>query len=82
MMDRKTFDQYASESAVFEPEAAGDQITEALNGSEQSLYRHLQSQDKGRLEQEFIPRAVVHSSVQGWFSRAESTHIMDSPANG
>ena len=81
MMDRETFDQYAFDSAVIEAETAGDQMPQALNGSEQRLYQHLQSQDKGRLEQEFIPKAVVHSSVEGWFSSAESAYIADPPAN-
>ncbi|MCP4768608.1 MAG: hypothetical protein GY875_20390 [Gammaproteobacteria bacterium] len=70
MMDMETFGQNAPDSAVFEPETAGDQIPEELNSSEQSLYRYLLSQERGRLEQEFIPKTAVRSSIQNWFSRA------------
>ena len=69
MMDMETFAQNAPDSAVFEPETAGDQIPEELNSSEQSLYRYLLSQERGRLEQEFIPKMAVESSIQSWFSQ-------------
>jgi len=69
MMDMETFEQNAPDSAVFEPETAGDQIPEELNSSEQSLYRYLLSQERGRLEQEFIPQTTVQNSIQSWLSQ-------------
>lgn len=69
MMNMETFDQNAPGSAVTEPETAGDQIPEELNSSEQSLYRYLLSQERGRLEQEFIPKTAVQSSIKSWFSQ-------------
>jgi hypothetical protein len=69
MMDMETFAQHAPDSAVSEPETAGDQIPEELDSSEQSLYRYLLSQERGRLEQEFIPKTAVRSSIQSWFSQ-------------
>jgi hypothetical protein len=69
MMDMETFGQNAGDSAVVEPETAGDQAPEGLNSSEQSLYRYLLSQERGRLEQEFISKTVVRSSIQSWLSQ-------------
>lgn len=69
MMDMETFAQNAPDSAVSEPETAGDQIPKELNSPEQSLYRHLLSQERGRLEQEFIPKTAVQSSIKSWLSQ-------------
>ena len=70
MMDMETFGQNAPASAVFEPETAGDQIPEELNSSEQILYRYLLSLERGRLEQEFIPKTAIQNSILSWFSQA------------
>ncbi|HEX2656187.1 MAG TPA: Wadjet anti-phage system protein JetD domain-containing protein [Xanthobacteraceae bacterium] len=65
LMDRLTFDTHAS-LAVVEPLSAGDIPPDALDESERSLYLHLRYAEKGRLEQEFLPPAVVAERLTAW----------------
>jgi hypothetical protein len=59
LMDQSLFDCWASRFAVPEDSPAALEPPNALTPSEQALYRHLLAQPKGRLEQEFLPEAVV-----------------------
>lgn len=66
LMDRSLFDTYASERAVIEPVKAGDSAPEGLEDSEVKLYQHLSVQERGRLEQEYLPRDVVWAALMHW----------------
>ena len=41
-------------------------IPGALPPTQATLTAHLRTQDKGRLEQEFLPTDAVHHAVQAW----------------
>jgi hypothetical protein len=40
-----------------------------LDTSEAQLYQRLLSDKRGRLEQEFLPSAVVHRKLKEWIER-------------
>lgn len=62
LMDVGVFTEYA-ERAVVEPQQAGDIDLSALTTDESQLYRYLQQQERGRLEQEFIPLERVQAEL-------------------
>jgi len=66
LMDRATFERFAAESAVEEPQAAPAVVPPELTGSEAGLYHLLRQSDRGRLEQEFLPVKMVHRAVLNW----------------
>jgi len=59
MMDQTTFERYSGESAVIEPVHAQEQPPEGLTPAETALYQFLMQQEKGRLEQEYLPKNTV-----------------------
>lgn len=63
LMDQPLFDAHADTLAVSEPVNAGPTPPEGLMDSEQSFYRHLLDQAKGRIEQEFLPAALVAEAL-------------------
>lgn len=65
MMTREDFDAHQSAS-VPEPVIAGEEPPPELNSAEQSLYRHLVQQERGRLEQEFIEVATAREAILRW----------------
>lgn len=65
LMNLKLFNQY-SQFTVTEPVVASDETPDSLRADEQSLYRHLLSIDRGRLEQEFIPENIVKAALTSW----------------
>ena len=65
LMDRESFDAHAHR-AVAEPVHAKDLPLHALRPSEAELTQHLHTLGKGRLEQEFLPAAVVKHAVDKW----------------
>jgi len=62
MMRQEVFTDYA-DFAVHEPQRAGRFDLSSLMPSEQKLFKHLQQQEKSRLEQEFIPLERVHTEI-------------------
>ena len=64
LMDRTTFDGWASTSAVAEPVRARHEAPPGLSADEAELFDHLGTLAKGRLEQEFIPHATVAAVLQ------------------
>lgn len=64
LMTQEVFTDYA-DFAVHEPQRAGDFDQSHLTSSEQALLAHLQAQEQGRLEQEFIPLERVHAEITG-----------------
>ncbi|QNK31981.1 hypothetical protein HF675_20805 [Serratia sp. JUb9] len=66
LMNRELFDHYAEHSAVYEPITAQETPPEGLLHEEAEFYRYLIAQQRGRLEQEFIPVDVVLSALRDW----------------
>lgn len=67
LMDRATFSAHQP-LAVAEPVHAQGPASKALLPEEAALDAHLRTQDKGRLEQEFLPADAVHRAVSAWVS--------------
>ena len=65
MMTRELFDLYQA-AAVPESFPAGAQPPEELTCVEQEFYRRLLGLEKGRVEQEFIPRERVVAELEQW----------------
>jgi hypothetical protein len=65
LMDATTFSAH-QHLAVAEPVHAPEFACNTLQPDETALMGHLRSQDKGRLEQEFLPADAVHSAVCAW----------------
>jgi hypothetical protein len=58
-------DEYG-EMAVLESWPGPEAVPEGLTAVERELYGYLRGLGRGRLEQEFIPRARVEAVVRGW----------------
>ncbi|TVP77294.1 MAG: hypothetical protein EA353_10645 [Puniceicoccaceae bacterium] len=65
LMDSKTFASAANNKAVIEPEPA-PLPRKGLTTEEHTLFQTLVRAKKGRLEQEFLPEAVVRDAVSKW----------------
>lgn len=65
LMDRDSFDAHAH-LAVAEPVHATGLAQGVLHPHEAELAQHLQTLEKGRLEQEFLPADVVACAVAQW----------------
>lgn len=70
LMNKKTFDTFAGEKAVQEPQPAESVPIAGLTSEERIFYFALLDHVEGRLEQEFLPDNVVHSSIEHWLARA------------
>lgn len=68
MMTSEIYEQN-SEGSVPEPVVAGRVVPPGLNAIEQSLYKRILNERRGRLEQEFLPATVVRDAVQRWCNR-------------
>jgi len=68
LMSRHLFDAYAPDCSVIEPVKAHSSPPEGLDPLETDLYRHLMAQERGRLEQEYLPRDEVWAALTGWIS--------------
>ena len=66
LMDEKTFASCCTESAVAEPVTAGQSAPCMLTEQEARLYLQLVGLEKGRLEQEFVPDALVKKEISRW----------------
>ncbi|WP_249925659.1 Wadjet anti-phage system protein JetD domain-containing protein, partial [Escherichia coli] len=67
LMDAATFSANHA-LAVTEPVHAPESACGALGPDEAALDGHLRAQEKGRLEQEFLPTDAVHRAVHAWAS--------------
>ena len=65
LMDAATFSAH-QHLAVAEPVHAPDTVAGTWTPKEEALALHLRAQDKGRLEQEFLPAEAVHSALRAW----------------
>lgn len=72
LMEQACFEQHQAGKAVPEPVPADPTPPTELTATEQDFYRYLQGQERGRLEQEFLPRSLVVETMQQWRKRADS----------
>ncbi|WBJ11803.1 hypothetical protein PALA55_04430 [Pseudomonas aeruginosa] len=70
LMDRELFDQHSLGSAVVEPAKAQELAPEGLMTDEADFYRYLLAQERGRLEQEYLPRRQVEQAISKWFGES------------
>ncbi|MNQ97953.1 hypothetical protein D3C85_1136250 [compost metagenome] len=68
LMEQALFERYASISAVAEPTKAQGVVPVGLLTDEAAFYRYLLAQERGRLEQEYLPRAQVELDIAVWVS--------------
>jgi hypothetical protein len=64
LMDEAVFNDYRETKAVIEPKPANETPPAGLNGQKTALYKQLLNEEKGRLEQEFIPKEHVVRILQ------------------
>ena len=67
LMERGVFDAFA-DHAVAEPVPYDAGEPEGLETAELALFRHLRRQERGRLEQEYLPEEVVAEAVRAWLA--------------
>lgn len=70
LMDRATFERFARENAVEEPQPATEIVPPGLTEAEAKLYHLLRRSDRGRLEQEFLPASIVQDAVTSWANKS------------
>jgi hypothetical protein len=68
LMSEDVYDAHKSRSAVREPVRAQDTPPAGLTSDEAALFVRLVASQKGRLEQEFIPRQEVWAVLERWVS--------------
>ncbi|MGI9282908.1 MAG: Wadjet anti-phage system protein JetD domain-containing protein [Endozoicomonas sp.] len=69
LMTEYLFDLFCTHSAVVEEKSL--MVTpEPLTLTEKQLFNRLLSEDRGRLEQEFLPRSTVHKTLIKWHTEA------------
>ena len=71
------------QNAVSEPSVAQTSPPANLQPIERQFYLHLIAQQRGRLEQEFLPRTVVHEVLLDWHKNANrtSSNVIATSAN-
>lgn len=68
LMTEEVYLRHCKKLAVPEPVPAGHKAPPGLTETETTLYNRLCRSEKGRLEQEFLPREEVVQSVLGWLN--------------
>lgn len=66
LMDKGCFEQYAQELAVCEPAPIDGGIPDGLTLDEGAFFAYLLAQERGRLEQEFLPKELVSEALCAW----------------
>ena len=67
LMERGIFDAF-TDHAVTEPVPCDAGEPEGLEAAELDLFRYLRRQERGRLEQEYLPEDVVAEAVRAWLA--------------
>ncbi|NJA08323.1 hypothetical protein HC024_21725 [Methylococcaceae bacterium WWC4] len=70
LMTQALFDRYSSDSAVHEPVVAQSTSPEGLTEYEAIFYQYLLSQERGRLEQEYLPKHEVENALNVWIKQS------------
>lgn len=66
LMERELFDRHSPGNAVVEPAKALESAPPGLLTDEADFYRYLLVQERGRLEQEYLPKAQVELAIRKW----------------
>lgn len=66
LMEKSLFARYESTSAVVEPVKAQDAAPDGLQPCEADFYRYLLARERGRLEQEYLPKDQVEKAMAAW----------------
>lgn len=66
LMERALFEQHSSKSAVIEPTKALASAPPGLLADEVAFYQYLLAQERGRLEQEYLPKEQVEQAICRW----------------
>jgi hypothetical protein len=66
LMEQELFEQHSSGNAVVEPTKALESAPPGLLADEAGFYRYLLVQERGRLEQEYLPKARVARAIREW----------------
>lgn len=66
LMEQELFEQHSPVSAVVEPTKALGSAPPGLLADEADFYRYLQVQERGRLEQEYLPKVQVERAIEQW----------------
>ena len=69
LMNQAVFEQFAKENAVEEPQPAESVAPTGLTTGEAELYNALLEAERGRLEQEFLPEALVQRAIGEWVGK-------------
>lgn len=69
LMNKHIFEQCKIGCAVYEKVTAGKKPPDTLTDSEKFFYHYLLTQEKGRLEQEYLPINIVHQEINNCFSQ-------------
>ncbi|AMK79145.1 MULTISPECIES: Wadjet anti-phage system protein JetD domain-containing protein [Methylomonas] len=80
LMTQALFDTYASDSAVHEPVVAQSASPEGLTDCEAYFYQYLLNQERGRLEQEYLPEHEVENALSAWAT--QSVKVLKRNNNG
>lgn len=72
-MEQTLFERYSPINAVAEPTKAQSVVPDGLLPDEADFYRYLLAQQRGRLEQEYLPRTEVEQSIVEWISSVSNT---------
>lgn len=75
LMTQTEFETYRESKAVAEPQPAEPMPAHGLTVCEQRLYACLLVEEKGRLEQEFLPDDIVRSAVIKWFDQGRVVRV-------
>ena len=73
LMNRALFDALSPASAVVEGSRAGEQPPDGLTAAELELYAYLCTLEKGRVEQERVPRERVRIELMEWRAATHRT---------
>lgn len=66
LMTQEVFLAYAADKAVVEPVLASPSSFDGLTEREMSLAHYLMQQNRGRLEQEYLPQTAVEQALLHW----------------
>ncbi|TXR41422.1 hypothetical protein FVE88_00495 [Ectopseudomonas mendocina] len=66
LMKQELFEQHSPVSAVVEPAKARESAPPGLLADEADFYRYLLVQERGRLEQEYLPKEQVERAIEQW----------------
>ncbi|OZO27710.1 hypothetical protein IPC749_31590 [Pseudomonas aeruginosa] len=66
LMEQELFEQHSQGNTVVEPAKALESAPPGLLADEADFYRYLLVQERGRLEQEYLPKAQVELAIRKW----------------